>query len=155
MGSIVPLPEMEKLELPMCDLKIKSEEGNEFVFDIVRKKYVVLTPEEWVRQHFIHLMINHLGYPKSLIKLESVFNYFKSGKRSDIILLDRNAKPFLLVECKAADVNLNTNVVNQAAIYNKVVNAKFLAVTNGIKNFIWELNPKGYNQLNEFPKFPA
>lgn len=147
-------PVMEKLGLPVCDLKVKKEEGNVFVFDIIRKKYVVLTPEEWVRQHFIHLMINHLGYPKTLIKMESAFNYFKSGKRSDIILLDRKADPFLLIECKASVVALNKTVVNQAAVYNKVVKAKYLAVTNGMKNFIWEFDATGYRQLQEFPKFP-
>jgi hypothetical protein len=146
---------MEKLKLPECDLKIKNEEGNEYVFDIIRKKYVMLTPEEWVRQHFIHLMVDHLGYPKSLIKLETGHNYFKSAKRSDIILLNRDAEPFLLIECKAPSISLTKSVVNQAAIYNKTLNAQFLAVTNGIKSFIWELENGEYIVRKHFPSFPS
>ncbi len=145
---------MEKLKLPECELKIKSEEGNQFVFDIVRKKYVMLTPEEWVRQHFIHLMIGHLNYPKTLIKLEAGMNYFKSAKRSDIILLDRDSAPFLLIECKAPSVSLTKTVVNQAAIYNKVLKAPFLAITNGMKSFIWELENGEYVVRKQFPPFP-
>lgn len=146
---------MEKLKLPDCDLKIKSEEGNSFVFDIVRKKYVMLTPEEWVRQHFIHLMVGHLSYPKTLIKLESGLNYFKSAKRSDIILMDRDSTPFLLIECKAPNVSLTKAVVNQAAVYNKVLKAQFLAVTNGLKSFIWELEKGEYVVRKQFPLFPS
>lgn len=146
---------MEKLKLPECDLKIKSEEGNQFVFDIVRKKYVMLTPEEWVRQHFIHLMVGHLSYPKTLIKLEAGLNYFKSAKRSDIILMDRSSLPFLLIECKAPSVALTKTVVNQAATYNKILKAPFLAVTNGLKSFIWELEKGEYIVRKQFPPFPA
>lgn len=146
---------MDKLNLPDCDLKIKNEEGNRFVFDIVRKKYVVLTQEEWVRQHFIHLMINHLGYPKPLLKLESAFSYFKSGKRGDIILLDRDSKPFLLVECKAPNIELEKSAVNQVAIYNKVVRARYIAITNGLKHFIWKFDSVDYHQLDQFPEYPS
>lgn len=145
---------MQKLNLPECDLKVKDEEGNRFVFDIIRKKYVVLTPEEWVRQHFIHLMINHLRYPKSLIKLESGLTYFKSGKRSDIFLLDRSGNPFLVVECKAPDINLKKEAVNQAAVYNKIIKAPYLAITNGMKHYIWAFDAENYRSLEQFPEFP-
>lgn len=145
---------MQKLNLPQCDLKIKNEEGNQFVFDITRKKYVVLTPEEWVRQHFIHLMVNELRYPRSLIRLESPLIYFKSGKRSDIILLDRDGAPFLLVECKAPEVALQRGAVNQASVYNKVVQAKYLAITNGLKHYVWGFDAEKYHSLKEFPSFP-
>ncbi|WP_258103357.1 type I restriction enzyme HsdR N-terminal domain-containing protein [Marinoscillum sp. MHG1-6] len=145
---------MQALNLPPFNIKTKSEEGNEYVFDIVRKKYVILTPEEWVRQHFIHLMINHLGYPKSLIKLEFPLSYFKSGKRSDIILLDREMNPFLLVECKSADVNIDQKTLNQISTYNKVVKAQYIAVTNGLKHFIWKMENGEYTQQTKFPNFP-
>ncbi len=145
---------MEKLNLPDCSLKIKNEEGNEFVFDIVRKKYVTLTPEEWVRQHFIHLMINHLAYPKSLISLEFPLTYFKSGKRSDILLSDRKGAPFLLIECKAAKVKLGPKTIHQISTYNKIVQAPFIAMTNGMKHFIWKFSGDNYQPLKEFPKLP-
>ncbi|MFY0606117.1 MAG: type I restriction enzyme HsdR N-terminal domain-containing protein [Cyclobacteriaceae bacterium] len=144
---------MKQLKLPSCDLKVKSEEGNDFVFDIIRKKYVVLTPEEWVRQHFIHLMVNHLGYPKSLIKVESGMSYFKSAKRSDITLMSRNTTPFLLVECKAPEIKINRKTLNQISVYNKSILAQYVAITNGLTHFIWQYTNGQYEQLKEFPPF--
>ncbi|MFH6984327.1 type I restriction enzyme HsdR N-terminal domain-containing protein [Marinoscillum luteum] len=146
---------MQKLNLPPSDFKLKSEEGNQFIFDIVRKKYLVLTPEEWVRQHFIHLMVNHLAYPKSLIKVETGLAYFKSAKRSDIMLCDREGSNFLLVECKAADVKIDRKALNQVSVYNKELKARYVALTNGMVHFIWEYrsDENKYYQLKEFPKF--
>ncbi|MEQ8583404.1 MAG: type I restriction enzyme HsdR N-terminal domain-containing protein [Marinoscillum sp.] len=146
---------MQKLNLPSSDFKLKSEEGNQFIFDIVRKKYLVLTPEEWVRQHFIHLMVNHLAYPKSLIKVETGLAYFKSAKRSDIVLCDREGGNFLLVECKAADVKIDRKTLNQISVYNKELKARYVAITNGLLHFIWEYSSdlNQYTQLKEFPKF--
>ena len=148
---------MQPLKLPTCDLKLKNEEGNQFVFDIIRKKYVVLTPEEWVRQHFIHLMINHLGYPKSLMKVESGLSYFKSAKRSDITLRTPEGKLFLLVECKAPDVKLDQKALNQVSIYNKELKATNVALTNGLQHYIWSFDElkDQYTQQKEFPKFRA
>ena len=145
---------MQKLNLPDCNLKIKEEEGNQFVFDIIRKKYVLLIPEEWVRQHFIHLMINYLGYPKSLISLEFPLTYFKSGKRSDIVLTDKSGDPFLLIECKSAEVKLDSGTLNQISVYNKILKAPFIAITNGLKHFIWKFEKGSYTAITEFPPFP-
>ena len=146
---------MEQLNLPTCDLKIKNEEGNQFVFDIIRKKYVVLTPEEWVRQHFIHLMITHLKYPKSLLKIESGLSYFKSSKRSDINLMNSDGSLFLVVECKAPDVKINQKALNQISVYNKELQAQYVALTNGMQHFIWLYDKKNenYEQLTKFPAF--
>jgi len=144
---------MQQLKLPPCDLKLKTEEGNQFVFDIVRKKYVVLTPEEWVRQHFTHLMINHLKYPKSLIKVESGLSYFKSQKRSDITVMKPDGSAFLMVECKNPDVKFGTETLNQIATYNKVVKAQYVAITNGLNHFIWKFESDQYTQLKQFPEF--
>lgn len=144
---------MQQLNLPDCDLKIRNEEGNQFVFDIIRKKDIVLTPEEWVRQHFLHLMINHLKYPKSLIKVESGMSYFKSAKRSDITVMGRNGKAFMVVECKAPEVKIGKEALNQISVYNKITKARYVAITNGMKHFIWEAGEKNYNQLTKFPAF--
>lgn len=146
---------MQQLNLPTCDLKIKNEEGNQFVLDIIRKKYVVLTPEEWVRQHFIHLMINHLKYPKALLKIESGLSYFKSAKRSDITLMNPEGSLFLVVECKAPDVKINQKALNQISVYNKELQAQYVAITNGIKHFIWlyDKDKEQYQQLVKFPEF--
>ncbi len=145
---------MQKLNLPTFDLRLKEEEGNQYIFDIVRKKFLVLTPEEWVRQNFIHLLINNLGYPRSLIKMEFPLTYFKSGKRSDIIVLKRDMNPFILIECKAFNVKLDEQTLKQASVYNKILNADFLAVTNGMKHFIWEFKGENYLPLKQFPPYP-
>lgn len=147
---------MQPLNLPTCELKLKNEEGNQFVLDIIRKKYVVLTPEEWVRQHFIHLMINHLKYPKSLLRVESGLSYFKSAKRSDITLRDKNGDLFLMVECKAPEVKLNQKALNQISIYNKELRSQYIALTNGMKHFIWRYIPESetYEQIANFPQHP-
>lgn len=144
---------MKKLNLPEFNIRTKEEEGNKYIFDIVRKKFIVLTPEEWVRQHFLHLMINHLGYPKSLIKLEFPITYFRSGKRSDIMVLKRDLSPFMLVECKSFDIKLQSDTLTQASVYNKIVKADFLAVTNGIKHHIWKLENDLYTPLPSFPDY--
>lgn len=146
---------MQQLNLPTCTLNIKQEEGNSFVFDIIRKKYVVLTPEEWVRQHFIHLMINHLKYPRALITVESGLSYFKSAKRSDITVKNRDGSNFLLVECKAPEIKIDQKSLNQVSVYNKNLQAEYIALTNGLKHFIWRLQESGnrYEQLTSFPPF--
>ena len=116
---------------------------------------MVLTPEEWVRQHFLNLLIAHLGYPKGLFKLEHSMSYFKNQKRSDISVLDRDGNMFLLVECKAPSVKLDQKVLNQAAEYNKVLDSQYLAITNGMTHFIWEKGEAGFNQIKEFPFYQS
>ncbi len=140
---------MEQLKLPKFDIRIRDQE----VFCLVRKKWIVLTPEEWVRQHFLNLLIQHLNYPKGLIRLEHSHSYFKNKKRSDIVVLDRNSGIFLVVECKATNVTIESKVLNQVSEYNKVLNSKYIAITNGINNFIWEKRDEKYNQLTSFPRY--
>ena len=106
---------MDRLNLPGFDIKLKREERNTLVFDQIRKKYVVLTPEEWVRQHFINYLISDLEFPRSLINVEQGLRYNRLLKRSDILVYNREGKPVVLVECKSARVNLNQKVVEQAA----------------------------------------
>lgn len=144
---------MEKLNLPDFEIRLKEEEGNKYIFDIVRKKYLVLTPEEWVRQNFLHLLISNLGYPKTLIKMEFPIKYFKSGKRSDILIMKRDLSPFMLIECKAPSVRLSKDTLTQAAVYNKIIKADFLAVTNGLKHHIWSLEGEEYLPIAQFPSY--
>ncbi len=140
---------MRPLKLPEYDLRIENEE----IFCLVRKKWVVLTPEEWVRQHFLNLLIEHLSYPRGMIKLEHSITYFKNLKRSDITILDRSGNVFMLVECKSFKVKLTQEVVSQVSQYNKVLNANYLAISNGLKHFIWERSESGYKAINEFPAY--
>jgi hypothetical protein len=142
---------VQNLKLPEFEVKLKDDT----IFCLVRKKWVVLTPEEWVRQHFLNLLIAHLGYPKGLIKLEHSMNYFKNQKRSDISVLDREGNMFLLVECKAPSIKLDQKVLNQVAEYNKVLDSQFLAITNGMTHFIWKREETGFIQIKEFPFYKS
>ena len=111
----------------------------------------MLTSEEWVRQHFLNLLFAHLGYPRGMTRLENTMNYFKNQKRSDITILDRDGKVFLLVECKSSNVKLDEKVVSQLAEYNKVLDSEYLAITNGINHFVWKKSDAGFQQIREFP----
>lgn len=133
---------MTPLSLPSFEHKITEIEGKSAIYDVVRKKYIVLTPEEWVRQHVIHLLINHLGYGKSLMKVESGLKYDKLDKRSDILVYDRQGKPFLLVECKAPEVKIDRKAITQATIYNKTLKSPYVAISNGINTFCFQVDWK-------------
>lgn len=140
---------MQQLKLP----EYLYQRDDERIFCLVRRKWVALTPEEWVRQHFINLLITHLSYPRGLIKLEQQLEYFKNAKRSDVTVLDQSANVFLLVECKSYNEKLGQAVVNQMATYNKVLNSRYLAITNGMTHFVWKKIGNDYQQINSFPKY--
>ncbi|MBC6399690.1 MAG: type I restriction enzyme HsdR N-terminal domain-containing protein [Ekhidna sp.] len=138
---------MQKLNLPKFEPKLKDQE----VFCLVRRKWVNLTSEEWVRQHFLNLMINHLAYPKGMMRIEHSMTYFKNIRRSDITILSKHNDIFLLLECKAPSIKINQKVINQISEYNKVLKAQFIAISNGINHFIWERKGSEYFQSKEFP----
>lgn len=131
---------MVKLKLPEYAVNTRLQGTQQFIFDQIRKKYVILTPEEWVRQHFLNYLINHLGYPKSLIKVESGLSVNKMDKRTDILVYNKDVKPFLLVECKAAHVELDNKVFDQLSVYNCILKAPYLVITNGIKHYCCNIN---------------
>lgn len=145
---------MHPLNLPTYAYKMKETDGKTYIFDAIRKKYLVLTPEEWVRQHFINLLVSHYGYSKSLLRLEGGLSYNKLQKRTDIVVFDTDGNPFLLVECKAADVPINRAVVEQASRYNLTMRCPFLVITNGINTFCFEIDfEKGnFKQMKDLPK---
>jgi len=144
---------MKKLNLPEFPAKVKQVDGKVMIFDIIRKKYVQLTPEEWVRQNFIYYLVNFLDYPKSLIKVESGLRYNRLLKRSDILVFNRDVEPLLLVECKSSDLKITQDVVDQAAVYNRSLKAKYLLVTNGIQHLCWEISDDGNQLLEEIPRY--
>ncbi len=143
---------MSPLNLPEYQPRIKQEARTE-IFCLIRKKWVSLTPEEWVRQHFLNLLVEHFDYPKGMIRLEHSMKYFKNLKRSDVIVFDQSGEVFLLLECKSHEVKLNEKVVKQAAEYNKVMNSKYLVISNGMKHFVWKRSTDGFVQMNELPRF--
>jgi len=144
-----------KLNLPVFEPSLKKEQGKIWIFDGIRKKYIVLTPEEWVRQHFINYLITDLKYPKSLFRIEGSLTYNKLQKRSDILVFDRNGKAWMLIECKSPTIKLNQKAFNQVAVYNMTLGAKYMAVTNGMAHFCFEAAATGSEakQLENFPEF--
>jgi hypothetical protein len=131
---------MEKLNLPAFDYELKRSEDGILIFDLLRKRFVVLTPEEWVRQHFVHYLIGHLKYPRSLIRVEGGLIFNKLSKRSDIVVFDRAGKPWMIVECKAPTVKLSQHTMNQASTYNHSLRAKYLVITNGMGSICCEID---------------
>jgi hypothetical protein len=150
------MSKLQKLNLPPIECKITEIEGKTFVFDILRKKNVRLTPEEWVRQHIVHLLIHQLSFSKNLIKLESGLQYEGLEKRSDILIFDRDTKPYFLIECKAPEVAISKKTIAQVSRYNKTLNAPFMAISNGLKTYCFQVNfETGESiQMKGFPDVP-
>jgi hypothetical protein len=147
---------MIKLNLPDISNQIQVDGTKLSIFDPIRKKYILLTPEEWVRQHLINLFIAHLKYPSGLIKIESGLTYNKKLKRSDIQVYDRKGKLFLLCECKAPEVKIDQKTLHQAMAYAKVLNPCFLLLSNGLNHFSFERDPETliWKNTDDFPSLP-
>ena len=149
---VISLPE---LNLPSIVPKFLNKEGKVFIFDLLRKKYLLLTPEEWVRQHWIHFLISNQGYPKGLLALEKGLVYNGLQKRTDLVVFDRAGLPYLLVECKAPDIEINQQVLSQALAYNQTLKCPFIALTNGRKHIFMgfsEVEGRFVQQKNLPPK---
>ena len=123
---------MLKLNFPEYIFRITEKDGKLTIFDPVRRRYVILTPEEWVRQHVLQFLIREKQVPLSLIIVEAEFRLFKTRKRFDVMVNDRNGRPLLLVECKAPSVPLSQEVLDQAARYNLAMQVGNLMLTNGL-----------------------
>ena len=146
---------MPKLNLPNVVLKTKLVEGTTQVFDAVRKKYLILTPEEWVRQHFIHYLNSEKKYPLGLMGVEKMVKYNKQSTRADIVLYTTEGKPNMIVECKAPKVKITQDAFNQIAKYNFKLRVDFLVVTNGIQHFCCAMDYENskITFLEEIPQF--
>ncbi len=131
---------MVNLNLPTFPFELKHDHDKILIFDFLRKRYVVLTPEEWVRQHFTNYIISHLNYPRSLVKVEGGLRFNKLQKRSDIVVFDREGNPWMVIECKAPDLKLSDRTVHQASIYNHSLKAKYLVITNGLTHICCEID---------------
>lgn len=145
--------ELVPLHLPSFPFKIIEKEGKYFVFDQLRKKEVILTPEEWVRQHFVQFLIHQKNYPKSLISLEKGLQLNELKKRTDILVFTNEGIPHVLVECKAPSVKITQAVFDQVARYNMKYKVKYLVVTNGLTHYCCEMDYEceSYRFLEELP----
>lgn len=146
---------MLPLNLPQFDVNLKKSEGKVWIFDVIRKKYIILMPEEWVRQHLVNYFIHQLKYPKSLIKVERGLHYNQLQKRSDIVVYDRSGKPWMIVECKSPEIDLDQKTIQQVAVYNLDVKAKYVAVSNGLKHICYEakVDVKDVVLMKDFPEY--
>lgn len=141
---------LPKLNFPQNDFRFKkNEKGLLMIFDEIRKKFVDLTPEEWVRQNLLSFLINQKNYPKSLFSLESGMKLNNTKKRTDLIVFNKQLEPYILAECKAPEVKITEKVVEQALRYNLVHNAQFIAITNGIQHLYFHNISGKMNQISE------
>ncbi|MEO8760252.1 MAG: type I restriction enzyme HsdR N-terminal domain-containing protein [Bacteroidia bacterium] len=142
-----------QLNFPVVKLKLRKEKNQTQVFDIVRKAYFLLTPEEWVRQHVIHFLIDEKKYSAGLIEVEKQIKLFNTTKRVDILVRDKNLNPLLLIECKAADVVLKQAEINQLSRYQITLNAPYCMLTNGLNHVVMKLQNETVVFLPELPSF--
>lgn len=142
------------LSFPPFDYKVKKQSGSTLIFDCVRKKYVILTPEEWVRQHLIHYLIEQKGVPVALIAVEKEILLYGLRRRFDVVVFDRQGKNWLLVECKSPSVKLSRQVFDQVFRYNITLEAPYVAITNGVDQYCGKIDSKmGFVFLGDFPHF--
>jgi hypothetical protein len=136
---------MKIFNSPTFQLQICLVAGKPYIFDIIRKKYVQLTPEEWTRQHLIHHLTQELSYPKGLIRIERQIQGHYRMDRPDVVAYDRQGNPILVAECKAGHVALTQEVYIQLARYNRQLQAPVLVITNGQEYGCWKISEKGSN----------
>ena len=133
---------MKELNLPRYSFRITGKDGNEMILDPLRRKYVKLTPEEWVRQNFVQYLINEGKYPPGLIGIEVLFKFNKLKRRVDILVHDRSGRPVMIVECKSPEVKINDKVFDQIVCYNMGYKLPYIIVTNGIDHYACKVYPE-------------
>ncbi len=146
---------MPTLNLPACQLRIRKNETNYDVYDSIRKKYVKLTPEEWVRQHFMAFLVQDLHFPASHIAVEFPLKVNRLNKRCDIVVFGSTGKALVIVECKQPETALNQAVFDQIARYNLTLNVPYLIVTNGLMHVSCQMDyeTESYRFLEGFPEY--
>lgn len=136
------------------EFKIKVDGNFEYIFDIIRKKYVKVTPEEWVRQHLVWYFIEELKYPKNLLSLEKKIDVNGLSKRYDLIVYDKYHQPWMLVECKEPKVSLTENTLAQLLNYQRTIQCPYGLITNGRNSFCCEMKLPGFTWLKNMPVYP-
>lgn len=146
---------MIKLRFPEYKFRFKESGDNYRIFDIIRKKFVVLTPEEWVRQHAVHFLTETLQYPETLISVEKPITASGCTMRYDIIVYNRQHKPALITECKAPGVRLTGATIEQVTRYNIFSQAGWVYITNGLEHFLYKVDfkEKKFSGVKDFPAF--
>jgi len=146
---------MYELNLPTYDIKLNGTREKPEIFDFLRRRFVALTPEEWVRQHFTHWLVEHKGYPKGLLGNEIELRCGEKKLRCDSILYDREARPRMIIEYKAPTVSLTQRVFNQISAYNLLLRVDYLVVSNGLQHYCCRMDyeQQTYHFLQEIPAY--
>lgn len=146
---------MTRLNLPPFEIKLRGTKAQPQIFDILRKKYIALTPEEWVRQHFVHFLIEHKGYPAALMANEIQLKVGEKTLRADSVLYSRDLKPRMIIEYKAPHIPITQKVFDQISIYNMLLHVDYLVVSNGLQHYICKMdyNDKKYLFLEDIPDY--
>ncbi|MFC7772872.1 type I restriction enzyme HsdR N-terminal domain-containing protein [Flavobacterium sp. GCM10027622] len=146
---------MQQLNFPAYNFRFKNSENKVAIFDEIRKKFVILTPEEWVRQHVVRYLLEEKKYSKSYINVEKRITINGMTKRYDVVVFNPDGSIFVLIECKAPEVTITQNVFDQIARYNMVLQANYLMVTNGLQHYFCQMDFKNeqYNFLRDLPEY--
>ncbi len=146
---------MQQLNFPAYSFRFKNNENKVAIFDEIRKKFIILTPEEWVRQHVVQYLLAEKKFPKSLLNVEKLLKINDLKKRYDVVIFNSDGTIFLLVECKAPEVKISQATFDQIARYNMTMKAKYLMVTNGLNHYFCQMDFENekYVFLKELPLF--
>ncbi len=146
---------MTRLNLPPFEIKLRGTKAQPQIFDILRKKYIALTPEEWVRQHFVHFLVEHKGYPAALMANEIQLKVGEKTLRADSVLYSSDLKPRMIIEYKAPHIPITQKVFDQISIYNMLLHVDYLVVSNGLQHYICKMdyNDKKYLFLEDIPDY--
>ena len=146
---------MNNLNLPAFQYKIKHIENKAYIYDILRKKFILITPEEWVRQHFVNYLIGYLSYPKQLIANEVSIRLTSTSKRCATVIYSKTLQPQVIIEYKSPEIDLSQAVFDQALRYNMVLRVKYIILSNGIKHICCKIDYDNnkYIFLSDIPKY--
>jgi hypothetical protein len=146
---------MQKLQFPSYTFRFKNSENKVAIFDEIRKKFIILTPEEWVRQHVVSFLIEEKKYPKSMINVEKVLKINSLRKRYDVVVYKPDGTIFVLIECKAPEIKIAQATFDQIARYNMTLKADYLMVTNGLNHYFCQMDYENekYHFLQELPNY--
>ena len=144
-----------QLNLPTYECRLREQNGRQQIFDVLRRRYVALTPEEWVRQHFVHYLIEHKGYPKGLLANEVDLRVGEKHLRCDTVLYDKALHPKIIVEYKAPEIAITQKVFNQITVYNMLLHVDYLIVSNGMQHYCCQMDyeQNRYTFLSDIPNY--
>jgi len=148
---------MQQLNFPSFSFRFKNSENKVSIFDAIRKKFIILTPEEWVRQHVVQYLMTEKNYPQSLLNVEKVLQVNGLRKRYDIVVYNSDGTIHILIECKAPEVTISQNTFDQIAQYNMTLQSNYLMVTNGLNHYFCQMDNENekYQFLTELPNYQS